>query len=187
MKKLLLAVLIIGLTNVCFSQGQLAESKTIQKTFSESEINDLQMLFNFFNQSICEPDRALDDCYMDFFRRVQQRATLDSLYFEIPFDQQKKVYEQFQDSTFHQIWTFMKIWKHQNRQDTLKELIFSRKGKFMDFLIRAGQDNEFIRDYHEDVMVMGDPSPVMKARIISLYDQLNMEDIRVKFVIAYIT
>ena len=184
MKQLLIFGLILGLTNCSVGQIRLADDKIIKKSFSETEIQDLQLLFDFFNRSICDSNRKLEDCYDDFFKKVKQAADSGSMHLPIPFENQKEVYRKFQDSTFYQIWTFGKTWTHETPNDTLREVYFRWDGKFMKFLKKAGKKDEFIKAYHESAEAAGGPGPSIIAGIIMNYDKLNIEDPKVKFVIA---
>jgi hypothetical protein len=184
MKQLFIIGIILGLTNCSVGQSRLEDDRTIKKSFSESEVQDLQLLYDFFNQSICDSERDIEDCYDDFFEKVRQAADSGSMYLHIPFEKQKEVYRKFQDSTFYQIWTFGKTWTRENPNDTLREVYFKWDSKFMKFLKKAGKKDEFIKAYHESVEATGGPGPSIIAGIIMNYDKLNIEDLKVKFVIA---
>ena len=184
MKHLLIIGLILGLSNCNVSQNRLADDKTIKRSFSETEIQDLQLLYDFFNQSICDSERELVDCYEAFFKKARQAADSGSMYRHIPFEQQQNVYEKLQDSTFYQIWAFGKSSTRENPNDTLRAVYFRWNGKFMDFLENAGKKDEFIKAYHESAAATGGPSPSLIAGILMNYDKLNIEDLKVKFVIA---
>jgi hypothetical protein len=184
MKQLLIIGLILGLTNCSVGQQKLADDKTIKKSFSETELQDLQLLYDFFNQTICDSDQELANCYDDFFKKVKLAADSGSMYLHIPFENQKAIYKRFQDSTFCQIWAFGKTWTPENQNDTLREVYYKWDGKFMDFLRKAGKKNKFIKAYHESVEAAGGPPPSLIAGIIMNYDNLNIEDLKVKFVIA---
>ena len=110
MKPLLIIGLILGLINCSIGQNRFSDDKTIRKCFSASEIQDLQLLYDFFNQTICNSGSNLEYCYDAFFKKVKQAADSGSMYLHIPFGNQKEVYKEFQDSTFYQIWAFGKTW-----------------------------------------------------------------------------
>ncbi len=176
--------LILGLVNCSVGQKKLSDDKTIKKSFSETEIQDLQLLYDFFNKSICDSDRDLENCYDDFFKKVKQVADSGSMYLHIQFENQLEIYKEFNDSTFYQIWAFGKSWTRENPNDTLKNVYFRWDGKFMNFLKKAGKKDEFIKYYHKSVIAAGAPGPSLIGGIIYSYDQLNIEDVKVKFVIA---
>ena len=183
MKQLLIIGLILGLTN-CFVGQQLLDDKLIKKSFSEAEIQDLQLLYDFFNKSICDSNQDLENCYDDFFKKVKQAADSGSLYLPIPFDNQLEIYKKFKDSTFYQIWAIGELWTREKPNDTLGEVYYKWDGKFMNFLKKAGKEDEFIKAYHESVEAAGGPGPAIIAEIIMNYDKMNIEDIKVRFVIA---
>ena len=54
----------------------------------------------------------------------------------------------------------------------------------MNFLKKAGKKDEFIKDYHEAVEAAGGPPPFLISGITKYRDLLDIEDTKVKFVIA---
>lgn len=184
MKNLLVIGLVLGLTNCSVSHGGFADDKIISESFTKTETRDLQLLVDFFNQTICDSNSKLMDCYLAFFNKVKQAADSGSIYLHIPFEQQQNIYETFEDSTFHQIWAFGNSLTHKNLRDTLKEIHYKWDGKFMNFLKIAGKKDKFIKEYHESVETFGGISPSLIAGIIMNHDKMNFEDPKVELVIA---
>jgi len=171
----------------CFGQDDLAYNKTFQKTFSEGEIKDLQLLYDFFNETICSDSESqnIEDCYNKFFRRMEQTENLEELELNIPFDKQKGIYSQFQDSTFFNIWTFGWIVDRTNSpQDTLKNIHFVYNGKYLLFLKRTGNADKVIKNYYQSIVAFGDLTPVLIGGLVYYYSNYNISDIRVRFIIA---
>lgn len=187
MKKLLLIAFVIGLTNCTVNQSKLSDNKTFRKIFSESEIQDLQSLYDFFNESICSDPNTEDltKCYKEFFNKLEKSEETDDIHLDIPFDKQMKVYDSFSDSTFNEIWTFGKSWNYQEApQDTFRTVHFNPNGKYLKFLKRTGRDDKVIRNYYESIIATGDISPSVIAGLLNNYEQYNIKDIRVKFIVA---
>src|SRR3989344_7392947 len=145
MKRFLFFVTILVLSGCKVHSYRLSEDEILRTSFSESELNDLQQLYDFFNQTICDSGGNLNDCYKSYFQKVKQSADSGSIYLHIPFEQQQSVYENLKDSTFYQVWAFGKKWNPDTRQNTLREVYFRWDGKFMDFLKKAGTEDEFIK------------------------------------------
>ena len=187
MKQLLLIALILGLTNCTVSQSKLSDNKTFRKTFSESEIQDLQLLFDFFNESICSDPNTEDltDCYKEFFRKLEESEETGDIHLDIPFDKQMKVYDSFSDSTFYRIWTLGKSWNYGDApQDSYRTVHFTPNGKYLDFLKSTGRDDKVIKHYYESILGAGDIPPSIISGLLVNYDHYNIKDIRVRFIVA---
>ena len=52
MKKIIILVVFIDIVNSLLGQNKLKNDIIFQDIFSSSELHDLQLLFDFFNQSI---------------------------------------------------------------------------------------------------------------------------------------
>ena len=187
MKQLIIIILVFGIINCLVAQNRLSDNKTFRKTFSTTEIKDLQLLFDFFNESICSITIAqnLNDCYQEFFSIMEKSVQTGNIQLNIPFEKQTEIYERFSDSTFYKIWTFGKIWNYPEApQDTFRRVYFTPNGKYLDFLKRTGRRNKVIRNYYEIALTTGDISPTMIAGLLVNYRYFDIKDIRVKFIIA---
>lgn len=187
MRYFLIICCFFGLTNFSIGQEKLSDSKAIRKTFSEAEIQDLQLLFDFFNRSICSHDSYpnLTECYQSFFKQVEETLERNDLQLPIPYDFQKKVYAQISDSTFYQIWTV------EGREvfsdfplDTFRLASINPKGKFVKFLKRAGKKDKELKRYYETFRAAGDLTPSMIAGLLVNHDLYTIADLQVKFVVA---
>lgn len=164
---------------------QLSEIEEIRNVFTESEIGDLELLFDFFNKSICrDADENLDNCYYNFFEKVKNSADSGSLYLHIPIKDQLAVYEEFSDSTFYQIWAFGKTSNEENPNDILGSVYYKWDGKFFKFLKKFAPKNEFAKSYLESVEATGSPGPSLIAGITYNYKNFEIEELSVKFIIA---
>jgi len=187
MKYLPLIIAFIGLINCSISQSELSNNKTFKQTFSETEMQDLQLLFNFFNQSICEEAKEvnLNDCYMSFFRKMETSVKTNSLLLNIPFDEQSAVYENISNSTFQEIWAFNKTWDYREHQpDTFRMVYINFNGKYLEFLRTVGKNDKTINKYYETVAETGNVTPALVADLLVNYNDYNIKDIRVKFIVA---
>jgi hypothetical protein len=187
MKQLLLIALILGLTNCTINQSKLSGNKTFRKTFTESEIQDLQLLFDFFNESICSETNTEDFsvCYKEFFKKLEKSEETGEIHLDIPFDKQMKVYDSFSDSTFNEIWTLGKSWNDGDApQDLYSPVHFTPNGKYLKFLKSTGKDDNVIKHYYESIIATGDISPSIISGLLVNYDHYNIKDIRVRFIVA---
>jgi hypothetical protein len=168
-------------------KNQLSDNKTFQQTFSQNEIQYLQLLFDFFNENICPAYETakLTDCYTEFFKRMEEWAETDEIRLEIPFEKQEKIYENISEETFQEIWGFGKRWNSREvPQDYYRMVHYSPTGKYFEFLKKVGKNDQVIRNYYEIVDVTGDITPSLIAGLLLNYNHYNIQDIRVKFIIA---
>jgi len=187
MKQILLIGFILGLTNFCVSQSSLIDNKTFKKTFSVTEIQDIQLLFDFFNESICSDSKnqELTNCYKEFFKRMEKTEETGDFQLNIPFDRQKDIYQRFSDSTFSEIWSFARNWGYRDApQDTFRSVYFNPNGKYLAFLKRTGRTNKVIKNYYELLVVAGYITPSILAIVLLNYDNFDINDVRVKFIVA---
>ncbi|NVK28593.1 MAG: hypothetical protein HWE14_11150 [Flavobacteriia bacterium] len=188
MKIRLVVIAILSLIFIsCSRDEQLAKNETFQEVFNDSEIRDLQVLFDFFNEEICarSNNEDLDDCYRHFLEKVKSQADSNYVILDISFQKQLNVYDQISDSTLHQIW-----WKGWSRRplvsttDTFVYLNVYPPGKYYEFLDRLGDDYEIVQEYHDHIVSFGDYSPSLLTGVQRSFEKFNISDIRVKFLFA---
>jgi hypothetical protein len=187
MKQLLLIALILGLVNSTVRPSKLSDNKAFRKTFTDYEIQYLQLLFDFFNESICSETNTEDfsGSYKEFFNKLEKSEETGDIHLDIPFDEQMKVYDRISDSTFNEIWTFGKSWNNGDApQDSYRKVHFTPNGKYLKFLKRTGRDDKVINQYHETIEASGDIPPSLIAGLLINYDHYNIKDIRVRFIVA---
>jgi hypothetical protein len=187
MKILLITGLILLTTNSCQDGTKLSESKTFHKTFSEKTIQELQLLFDFFNTSISSTTDCEDltDCYWSLFDQLLKSEENGSIDLPLSFEEQMKVYERISKSTFNEIWAFGIGYNYREApNDTFNIIGINSYGKYIQFLKEVGQDYPMIKGYTEGVEAAGDIPPSIIAGILMNYKQLDIKDTRVKFIIA---
>lgn len=187
MKYLLIIGILLALTNCSVSQDILEDNKTFKQTFSKTEIQDLQLLFDFFNESICS-DRETQDltnCYQDFFTRMEKSEETGEIQLNISFDEQQKIYDEFSDSTFNEIWTLC-CWRvfRENPMDTFRMVYINLEGKYFEFLKKTGDNDKVINQYFQTLQTAGDLTPSLIAGLLVNHKYYNIEDIRVKLIVA---
>ena len=103
----------------------------------------------------------------------------------IAFQEQMKIYNSFEDSTFFEIYSYGKSWYPREAPgDTFRSVYFNPNGKYMEFLKRTGRNDKIIQYYYEHVSAAGDIPPSIFWHMIASYQYYNIDDIRVKFIIA---
>ena len=185
--KPVLFVIFIGVFLGCSTSKPEAikDNLTFKQTFTTNEIQDLERLFDFFNQSICDDSIMANSnvCYQAFFQRMATTEGTSMSELNIPYSLQKQVYSEFGDSTFDQIWTIGWAVPHKS-EDTLKSIMFKHDGKYVKFLKKVGETDSSINYYYQYFMEAGDLGPSMVEGVRVNHHYFDVEDIRVRFIIA---
>ncbi|HNP18666.1 MAG TPA: hypothetical protein PKL31_09550 [Fulvivirga sp.] len=189
--KFLIPLILFGFFFGCSKQRptSLAADTTIISIFSDTEIDDLSRILDFFESQICEIE-GVDNvtsivCYPSFFNRMKASMELGEFKTGISFDEQKELYSRIKPSSFNMIWRFSwKIQSTHNSKDTLKSIIWNYDGKYIDFLKEFSKDNDVVKNYFETYELVGDISPSMIAKLIAYHDIYNINDIRMRLLIA---
>jgi hypothetical protein len=187
MKKIIVIGLLLIVSSCTKTSKSLGEDSMISSIFNSNEIEHLEKVLSFFEKEICygenlNKDNALD-CYESFFARMDKQEELGIFDIQIPFDNQLKLYEQIDSSTFNQLWTFSWTWRL-NAPDSLKSIRFNPNGKYVDFLKTFGQENKLIGEYYTSYETAGDISPSMIMSILKMYKDYNLNDIRIRLFIS---
>lgn len=187
MKQLLILGLIFGLTSCSVNENKLVDNKTFRGAFSTTEIQDLQLMFDFFNQSICSDleTQDLTECYQDFFKRMEQSIETGDIQLAIPFDQQQAVYEQLSDSTFFEIWEYRMSYRQKEAPlDTFRVVDFALGGNYFNFLREVGKSYRVVNKYYQSIIAAGCIPPAIGVEFLVNHDYYNIDDLRVKFMVA---
>ncbi len=188
MKKIYQIIALLVLIGCSTSNREKLESNsTITTVFNKSEIRDLTKILEFFNEQICAAQNVdknnLLDCFQSFFMRLAEADQTGSIEIRIPYEEQQNMYKQISDSTFNQIWLFEKIW-NRHSTDTLKHINYKYDGKYVEFLSALSKEDEVIRNYYENFKALRGISPSMVAELVKNYDFYNINDIRIRLVVA---
>ena len=177
-----LLLLLMGCSNS--TEKRLASNPTITAVFEQSEIKDLAVILDFFNDHICALNNAKG--YQLFFEKMAECEKTGSIDVEIPLQDQLKMYSRLSEPSFNQIWRIGQRWFHPFRvyADTIevKELVFT--GNYLKFLKAFGKDNSLIDLYLEYLESAGVISPASTSIVMTKYKQFNVKDVRIQLFIA---
>lgn len=188
---ILLNILFFILISCSIKEKRKLESDSIiTSVFNKTEIQDLQTILNFFNKQICENEdfdgQNINNYYQDFMKRLKSESieSNGTIYLEIPFEEQLKMYKRIENSTFNEIWLFGKSFPLGSSTDTLKSIFINHSGKYPKFLKEVGKKDSIINIYQEQLSNSGDISPQMFSSLLMGYENYNIKDIKVRLVIA---
>jgi len=168
---------------------KLQSNSTINSIFNKKESQDLQKILDFFENSICVSENIkkenINVCYKKYFERLKQESEKNgNIYLKIPIDEQLKVYKNFKDSTFKEIWQLGKFFPLNTTTDTLKYYSYNFNGKYLEYLKELGKTNKAVDNYTKSFLNAGDMPPSMWASVLMDYENYNIKDIRVKLFLA---
>jgi uncharacterized membrane protein len=187
MRAILISFLILAAVSCKDAEHKLFDNKTIREVFTEAEIEDLQLLYDFFTESICSEFGGTEniiECYEKFLEKSFNIYSDGNFEISIPFDSQLKIYEQISSATFDEIWAFAKSWRPRNQEDTLKMLDINTQSKYGSFLEETSITDKIIKGYFESLTSAGSISPTLIEDVYVNYRSYNIKDIRVRFIIA---
>ncbi|WP_346858526.1 hypothetical protein [uncultured Draconibacterium sp.] len=135
----------------------LSNDNLITMTFSATEINDLVIIQDFFDNCIGlaenEKQDNIDKVYFDFFQQNSDITKATDLKIPIDFEKQKGLYNQIDKKTFEDIWSIDRFIKRDSN-DTLKNVGLNRHGKYFEFLKLLGGQDSTINKYYNTLEVV---------------------------------
>ncbi len=176
-------ILVIGCQSNPKSLGDYEE---VNKIFQEKEIEELEKIVEFFNESICKSEKLENtnvlDCYEQYFKRMRKAEETGDVEIQIPYQEQEKLMQQLDINSFNEIWTYGKTWKKDS--DTLEVINIKYDGKYIEFLKEFGRENIKAKNYVDRFEAVGDISPSMFADVLINYKEYDVRDERIKLLIA---
>ena len=189
MKKIIYIIILTILISCSTSEKrELKSNKTISEIFNKSEINDLQIILDFFNGQICDSNKLNNDylnkCYEKYCSEIKSEMILNGGFNpKIDYEKQLELYEKIDKANFNKIWKIGKSYNLRTKEN-FKHLELNYKGKYLDFLKKYGEENKTIHSYYESIINAGDISPSTSAILILNYKLIKPADIRSKLIIA---
>ena len=176
-------ILVIG----CQSNPKsLRDYEEVNKIFQEKEIEDLERIVDFFNESICKSEKLENtnvlDCYELYFKRMRKAEETGIVEIQIPYQEQEKLMREIDLNSFNQIWSYGKTWR--KNSDTLEVVNIKYDGKYIKFLKEFGKENIKAKNYVDRFEAVGDISPSMFADVLMNYKEYDVRDERIKLLIA---
>ena len=151
--KILFGILILGLFVSCKSQYSTSELKN---NFTESEIEDLNKIREFFIDETCvNSQNDFEDCFKKIPHDYLQ-AYGNGFWENINFERQSELYNQISKSTFDKIWSFCTSEYRTEPKKKYKTLCALSGGKYNDYLFEFGKKNKRIGEYAKSLNDYGD-------------------------------
>ena len=185
----IVAIFFIAFGCSSINEFPLESDPIVVKYFSESEVDDLSEILNFFENEICsDVSTDVNTCYDKFFKYLQGLDEISDFAGTISFIEQVQVFNNIAPDLFNEIWFFRKDFVP-SLGDSLKSIHYKYPGKYFEFLHEVGDGDEAIEKYFEAFTLAADISPYLLgyAMMDSLEFNLDYERTRLIIAINYLT
>ena len=181
----LILFLFFGSINCLSKNYDLKENETFKEFFTKKEIKDLQLLFDFFNESICRDslNKNLTNCYSSLYQEIEKGQLTGTIRPEISFEEQNKVYGEIRNKTFKEIWAFGEQ-RHFDSQDVFRSVQIYWKGKYIKYLEELGNENETLYKYFKLVQETGTVPQMWHLKSFLRDKEFDLSDVRIQFIVA---
>lgn len=184
MPKNLILVVLLNLSLSIFGQK---EQTDISDFFSAAEIEDLNLITDFFQTELCEiaDSTKFESCIKNL---LPDLADWKQSYIQdkISWRKQKKLYSKISDSTFNKIWSLCKNWRTLEPKYEYESICFSQKDNFSSFLKSLGNSNPYLKSYGKKLESVGefDSGNYLVWNIIEYPKNWNLKDRNVQIALA---
>lgn len=174
----------------CIGQNSHVDLKTY---FSESEIEDLNLITDFFQSELCGTiDRTkFENCITTVLPKLNDWE-YKYLRKKISWRKQKKLYSKITDSTFNKIWAICNsTFLVSEPKYEYKMICFSYNQIVIDYIKALGKSNRFLEYYAEKLEIVGGFNNINDISI-SLAEHneewnLNDRNVQIFLAIHYLT
>jgi hypothetical protein len=144
------------LLNLSLSIFGQKEQTDISGFFSAAEIEDLNLITDFFQTELCgiADSTKFEGCIKN---SLPDLADWKQSYIQdkISWRKQKKLYSKISDITFNKIWSLCKNWRTLEPKYEYESICFSQKDNFSSFLKSLGKSNPYLAGYGEKLEGVG--------------------------------
>lgn len=149
-------VILVILLNSCLLTFAQKEQTDLSNFFTKSEIEDLNMITDFFQSELCgNVDKTkFGNCLVN---SIPDLLDWEQNYLEkkISWRKQKKLYSKISNSTFQKIWNFCKVWRTIEPKYEYQEICFSHNKTFLEFVKTLEEGSPLIKAYSERLENVG--------------------------------
>lgn len=182
------SLLVIFCTFFYCSFAQKSQTE-IRQFFSQSEIDDLDLITDFFQQQLCGTnDRKLfGKCITS---NISELADWDQEFLrkKISWRKQKKMYKSISDATFNKIWAICNSTYFLSKPEyQSKSICFSGNAQLIEYFKDLGKTNIFIDNYAKVLEATGSFSGVnqISFNLAEHPQQWDLEDRNIQIFLAF--
>ncbi|WP_445716891.1 hypothetical protein [Flavobacterium sp.] len=183
MKKTFLLILTFSIFPLLNSCGTKYSTAEMESNFTETEIEDLKQIRDFFIQSVCG-NKDFENCY--------KKTNHDSLMLQgnefwekIDFVEQKKLYERISKTTFDKIWMYYESTYFPSKTKS-QDICLATLGKYQNYLIDLGKRNPSIAKYADNIQASGAFSQfyIQYQEILKPNSDFDLNDPNIQLILA---
>ncbi len=167
MKKNALIISIISIVMIsCQDEIDLRSDKYISDIFTKKEIKEIEKMISYVDNMVLSntETKDIDHAYHMFLDKID-RTIQDSSRFLVPFEEEKKYQflENLDPIVFKEFWNMSDHLKMARYKDTIyrdlenyKSLDISPVGRYVEYLKKVGEKDEFYISLGEQIELAGD-------------------------------
>lgn len=158
----------------------LANDSTIVNVFSIEEIKGLQLMLDFFTKEICsyagidasDPSKG----YTSYLSMLKEQSTSGSYTIPFTLKQQNEFFKNVPTLLIKEIWL--------PSSDPNSYELIATNGKYLTFLTILANEDPVWMSYKNNILTAGTISASNQAMVILQSDLFDMDDIRIRLLIA---
>ena len=183
MKKTFLLILSFSIFPILNSCGTKYSTAEMESNFTETEIEDLKQITDFFIKSVCVTS-DFENCYKNVNHdSLMMQGT--GIWKKINFEEQKNLYEQISKTTFDKIWMYCDSTYYPSETKS-KDICAVALGKYQNYLAELGKTNPRIAKYAERIQASGafNGFDIQYQEILKLNSNFDLNDPNIKLILA---
>lgn len=163
------------------SCNQNLSSSKLERHFTESQIEDLNKINNFFISEILKSDSQNFLIALNNFLNDCRTKGIDAVYNPLKVEDFEKVLNSISKSTFNEIWKLNTV----EDKTKYKWLAPKYNGKYQMFLKDIGKKNEIVKKYYDRMKASGDYNPIhFDESLVNSYKKMDYDSKQIQIILA---
>jgi hypothetical protein len=169
MKKnqILTVIIMVLLSSACTQNQSLTTDKTISEIFTNEEINGLQRMLDYTDSIVVSKTKVenIENAYHEYLNLIAKSLKDSSDILNIDEIEKYKFLESIDKSAFNAVFSMEYSIERARYKDTIltnleniKSLSLNIGGKYIEYLEKLGETDEFFKSLHDQLTNMGDMS-----------------------------
>ncbi len=169
----------------CPPTPYLDSDKNLREVFTEGEIKEIEKMVAYVDSTVLSltKEEDINSAYHAYLNRTNQQLR-DSSKFLVPFEEEEKYrfFESLDSVVFNEFWHIndkvkMVYYKSTEYRDLegFKTLSLKPVGRYMEYLKKTGEEDEFYKSIHENIDIAGDVSASAVAAFAMNHQHLDFD------------
>jgi len=182
--KLKIINLVICLSFVIIGCKNKESSPELENHFTESQIEDLDEIHNFFISTILKSENENFLIVFDNYLNNSRAKGIDAINDTMEVEDFDKIINSISKSTFDEIWE-IRTGENIEKKTKYNWLAPKYNGKYQMFLKDFSEKNEIIKKYYTRMIASGDFSPgLFNESLVNSYKKLDYDSKEVQIILA---